>query len=110
MSRNSRRMSWRSCASRLDSGSSIRHTWAWATSARPSATRCCWQVSDVALANPHLAGAACFQSGNDAQGRGFATARWTQQHTERTFLNLQIDVFQGGGFSPYLGDINELDS
>ncbi len=35
-------MSWRSCASRLDSGSSIRHTGASAMIARPSATRCCW--------------------------------------------------------------------
>ena len=39
--RISRRISWRSWASRLDSGSSIRHTGASAISARPRATRCC---------------------------------------------------------------------
>jgi hypothetical protein len=39
--RISRRISPRSCASRLESGSSIRHTGASATMARPNATRCC---------------------------------------------------------------------
>jgi len=41
-SRSSARISWRSWASRLDRGSSIRQTWACATRARPRATRCCW--------------------------------------------------------------------
>ena len=36
------RISARSCASRLDSGSSMRHTGASLMIARPSATRCCW--------------------------------------------------------------------
>ena len=40
--RISRRISWRSCASRFDSGSSIRQTLVSAMIARPSATRCCW--------------------------------------------------------------------
>ena len=40
--RISRRISPRSCASRLESGSSMRHTGVSATMARPSATRCCW--------------------------------------------------------------------
>ena len=44
--RCSARISWRisarSCASRFDSGSSIRHTGASLMIARPSATRCCW--------------------------------------------------------------------
>ncbi len=41
-STSSRRMSWRSAASRFDSGSSIRKALGWRTMARPRATRWRW--------------------------------------------------------------------
>ena len=42
MARSSSRMRSRSWASRLDSGSSNSSTFGWVTTARASATRCCW--------------------------------------------------------------------
>ena len=72
--RISRRISTRSWASRLESGSSMRHTGASATIARPSATRCCWPpescegLRSSSLPSPRRSAARCRRAARSSAG------------------------------------------
>ena len=63
----------------------------------------------VGAIDPYLAGGLRFETGNDAQQRGFAAPRWTDQRDELPVGDREIDAFQNLGSVKSLAKSPNLD-
>ena len=112
--RISRRISPRSWASRLESGSSIRQTGVSATMARPSATRCCWPpdscdgLRSSSRSRPSMEAARLSRASRSARGTRRTLSPKTMFSRNRQVGKQRVGLEHHRGSAPRRGELRHV--